>query len=121
MATSNLELLRQLRDAVRRAGDAAHRAHELELADLDRQIQALERARPVSHTTQLAGHEHEHERALLRVMQAAGTPLPPREIASRLDAAPKTVCRWLAAAKQRGYVERVDRARYQVRKEVPML
>lgn len=119
MATSNLELLRQLRDAVRRAADAVRRAHELELADLDRQIQALERSKPVSHTTQLAGHEH--ERALLRVMQAAGTPLPPREIAQRLEAAPKTVCRWLAAAKRRGYVERVDRARYQVRKEVPML
>lgn len=69
---SNLELLCRLRDAVARAS-------ELELADLDRQIKALERARPVSHVTQLAGREH--ERALLRVMQAAGTPLPPREIA----------------------------------------
>jgi predicted Rossmann fold nucleotide-binding protein DprA/Smf involved in DNA uptake len=112
MANSNLDVLRRLRDAVARA-------RELELADLDRQIKALERARPVSHATQLAGYEH--ERALLRVMQAAGTPLPPREIASRLDAVPKTVCRWLAAAKRRGYVERVDGARYAVTKEVPPL
>ena len=118
MATSNLELLRQLRDAVRRAADAARRAHELELADLDRQIEALERSRPVSHTTQLAGHEHEG--ALLTGDAGGGRP-PPRQIARRLEAAPKTVCRWLAAAKRRGYVERVDRARYQVRKEVPML
>jgi DNA-binding IclR family transcriptional regulator len=77
------------------------------------------RARPVSHATQVAGREH--ERALLRTMQAAGTPLPPREIAQRLGATPKTVSRWLAAAKRRGYVERVDGARYQVRKEVPQL
>ena len=113
MATpSNLDVLRRLRDAVARAS-------ELELADLDRQIKALERARPVSHATQLAGREHERE--MLRVMQAAGAPLPPREIAQRLDAVPKTVSRWLAAAKRRGFVERVDGARYQVRKEVPLL
>lgn len=109
---SNFDVLCRLRDAVARAS-------ELELADLDRQIKALKCARPVSHVTQLAGREH--ERALLRVMQAAGTPLPPREIAQRLDAAPKTVSRWLAAAKRRGYVERVDGARYQVAKEVPPL
>ncbi len=113
MATSsNLDVLRRLRDAVARAS-------ELELADLDRQIKAQERARPVSHATQLAGREHERE--MLRVMQAAGTPLPPREIAQRLDTLPKTVSRWLASAKRHGFVERVDGARYQVRKEVPPL
>jgi predicted Rossmann fold nucleotide-binding protein DprA/Smf involved in DNA uptake len=112
MATSNLDVLRRLRDAVARAS-------ELELADLDRQIKTLERARPVSHATQLAGREHERE--MLRVMQAAGAPLPPREIAQRLESDPKTVSRWLATAKRRGFVERVDGARYQVRKEVPML
>jgi DNA-binding MarR family transcriptional regulator len=95
------------------------RASELELTDLDRQIKEEKRKKPVSHVTQIAGREH--ERALLRVMQAAGTPLPPREIAQRLDATPKTVSRWLAAAKRRGYVERVDGARYQVAKEVPPL
>lgn len=115
MATSsNLDVLRRLRDAVARAS-------ELELADLDRQIRAQERARPVSHATQLAGREHEREREMLRVMQAAGAPLPPREIAQRLNTLPKTVSRWLAAAKRHGFVERVDGARYQVRKEVPPL
>jgi len=113
MATSsNLEVLRRLRDAVARA-------YELELADLDRQIKALERAKPVFHATQLAGREQ--ERALLRAMQQAKEPLPPREIAQRLDTTPKTVSRWLAAARRRGFVERVDGARYQVRKEVPPL
>lgn len=110
--TSNLELLHRLRDAVARS-------HELELADLDRQIKALERAKPVTHTTQLAGREN--ERRMLQVMQAAKEPLPPREIAHRLDSNPRTVSRWLCAAKRRGYVERVDGARYQVRKEVPAL
>jgi DNA-binding IclR family transcriptional regulator len=73
----------------------------------------------VSHATQRAGRDN--ERALLRVMQAAKEPLPPREIARRLESDPKTVSRWLAAAKRQGYVERVDGARYQVRKEVPQL
>jgi DNA-binding MarR family transcriptional regulator len=113
MATSsNFELLCRLRDVVARA-------YELELADLDRQIKTLERARLVPRAARLAGREHERE--LLRVMQAAGAPLPPREIASRLDTSPQTVSRWLAAAKRRGFVERVGGARYQVRKEVPPL
>jgi predicted Rossmann fold nucleotide-binding protein DprA/Smf involved in DNA uptake len=111
VTTSNLELLHRLRDAI-------HRTSELELADLDRQIRALERVRPVSRT-QRDGREH--ERTLLRAMQAAATPLPPREIAQRLGHPPKTVCRWLAAAKRRGFVERVDGARYRVREEVPPL
>jgi predicted Rossmann fold nucleotide-binding protein DprA/Smf involved in DNA uptake len=110
--TSNLELLRRLRDAV-------SRSYELELADLERQIKAQERAKPVSHTLQLAGREHTH--ALLKIMQQAKEPLPPRELARRLESDPRTVSRWLAAAKRQGYVERVDGARYQVRKEVPPL
>jgi predicted Rossmann fold nucleotide-binding protein DprA/Smf involved in DNA uptake len=110
--TSNLELLRRLRDSV-------NRAYELELADLDRQIKLLERAKPGSHTSRLAGREHTH--ALLKVMQQAKEPLPPREIAQRLESDARTVSRWLAAAKRQGYVERVDGARYQVRKEVPTL
>lgn len=110
--TSNLELLCRLRDAV-------SRAHELERADLDRQIKALERSRPVTHATRIAGHEH--TKTMLRVMQQAKEPLPPREIALRLETDPKTVSRWLAAARRQGYVERIDGARYQVRKEVPTL
>jgi DNA-binding MarR family transcriptional regulator len=110
--TSNLELLRRLRDAV-------NRAYELELADLDRQIKALERTKPVSHASQLAGREHTNR--MLKVMQQAKEPLLPREIANRLDSDPKTVSRWLAAAKRQGFVERIDGARYQVRKEVPPL
>lgn len=110
--TSNLELLRRLRDAV-------ERCCALELADLDRRIKEADRARPLSHASQLAGREHTN--ALLKAMQAAKDPLTPREIARRLDTDPKTVSRWLAAAKRQGYVERVDRARYQVRKEVPPL
>lgn len=110
--TSNLELLRRLRDAV-------ERATEWEMADLDRRIKEAERAKPVSHTTQLSGREN--EKKMLRVMQQAKEPLPPREIARRLDSDPRTVSRWLAASKKRGYVERVDGAKYQVRKEVPAL
>jgi predicted Rossmann fold nucleotide-binding protein DprA/Smf involved in DNA uptake len=110
--TSNLSLLRKLLEQ-------CDRLHALEHADLDRQIKALERSRPVCHAPQNAGPEH--ERAMLRVMQAAGTPLPPREIASRLDTSPQTVSRWLAAARRRGFVERLAGARYQVRTEVPPL
>jgi hypothetical protein len=110
--TSNLELLRRLREAVQRA-------YELELADLNRQIKTLERASPVKHGTQIAGREHTNR--MLKVMQQAREPLPPREIASRLDTDPKTVSRWLAAAKRQRYVVRVDGARYQVSEEVPPL
>jgi len=109
---SNLEILRRLRDAVTRV-------YELELADLNRRIKEGERARPLSHTSQLAGREHTEQ--MLRVMQAAKEPLPPREIARRLDSDARTVSRWLAAAKKKGWVERVDGAKYAVRKEVPTL
>ena len=110
--TSNLTLLRKLLEQ-------CDRLHELERADLVRQIKELERSKPVSHTSQLAGREHTNK--MLRVMQAAKEPLPPREIARRLDSTPRTVSRWLAAAKRRGYVERVDGARFRVVKEVPAL
>jgi predicted Rossmann fold nucleotide-binding protein DprA/Smf involved in DNA uptake len=112
MSTALRALLHKHRETYRRLV-------ELELADLDRQVAALDRDKPKSGATQ--GADREHEREMLLVMQAAGTPLPPREIAQRLDTTPKTVSRWLAAAKRRGYVERIDGARYQVRKEVPPL
>lgn len=109
---SNVDLLRKLLDQ-------CDRIYELERADLTRRIKEAERTRPLSHKTQLAGREHTN--AMLKVMQAAKEPLPPREIARRLDNDARTVSRWLAAAKKQGYVERVDGAKYQVRKEVPQL
>ena len=95
------------------------RIYELERADLVRRIKELEHAKPVSHETQLAGRERTNR--LLKAMQEAREPLPPRDLAQRLGTTPQTVSRWLAAAKRQGYVERVDGARYQVRKEVPPL
>jgi DNA-binding MarR family transcriptional regulator len=106
-------------DLLRKCLEQCDRIHELEHADFTRRIKELERSKPVSHTTQLAGREH--EKKMLRVMQAAKEPLTPREIAHRLDSDPRTVSRWLAASKRRGYVERVEGARYQVKKEVPAL
>lgn len=109
---SHLDLLCRLRAAVARAA-------ELELDDLNRQIKALERSKPVSHASQIAGREH--TKAMLKVMQQARDALSPHEIANRLNVASRTVSRWLAAAKEQGYVERLGRARYQVKKEVPLL
>jgi hypothetical protein len=80
--------------------ETCRRLAELEAAELDRRIAALGRAKPRSGAAPAAGREHEW--AMLRVMQAADTPLPPREIAQRLGQAPKTVSRWLAAAHRRG-------------------
>lgn len=108
-----------LRTLLRKHRETYRRLVELELADLDRQVAALDRDKPKSNAVQ--GDGREHERAMLQVMQAAGSPLPPREIASRLNMPPKTVCRWLAAANRRGFVERVGGARYAVAKEVPPL
>ena len=112
MSTALRALLHKHRETYRRLV-------ELELADLDRQVAALDRDKPKSGAAQ--GADREHEREMLRVMQAAGAPLPPREIAQRLGTAPKTVSRWLAAAHRRGFVERVGGARYRVVAEVPSL
>lgn len=113
MATlSTLEMLRKLLAQ-------CDRIYELEHADLVRRIKEAERARPVSHETQLVSREHTNR--LLKVMQQAKEPLPPREIAHRLGSDPRTVSRWLAAAGKRGYAERVDGARWQIKKEVPPL
>ena len=49
------------------------------MADLDRQVAALDK--PKANAAQAQGADREHEREMLRVMQVAGTPLPPREIA----------------------------------------
>jgi len=111
--STHLDLLRRLRDATARAS-------ELELADLDRQIVAHERGRPRPVSIQTAS-ARKHEQALLRVMQEAGPPLPPREIAQRLGVPPATASRWLDAAMRRGFIERVGHARYQIKKEVPPL
>lgn len=110
--TSLLELLRKCLEQ-------CDRIHELEHADLARRIKEVARAKPISHTSQLAGREHTNK--MLKVMQQVKEPLPPREIAHRLGSDARTVSRWLAAAKKQGYVERVDGAKYQVRKEVPTL
>jgi len=117
-ATTSLPvLLRKYRDA--------HRQYvELErvLADLDRQIVAAgspgtrprrRRAEPIA-----AGDELH---AVLRVLQAAEAPLPPREIASRLGVETVVVSRRLARARRLGYVEQTGRARYRVANAVPSL
>jgi hypothetical protein len=110
-------LLRKYRDA--------HRQYvELEraLTDLDRQIVAAgspsakrrrRRAEPI-----VAGDEL---RAVLRVLQEAEAPLPPREIASRLGVETVIVSRRLARARRLGYVEPAGRARYRVAAAVPSL
>lgn len=95
------------------------RIHELERADYVRRIKERESEMPAAHATQLAGREHLLR--LLKVMQQAREPLAPRELAPRLDTTPQTVSRWLAVARRQGYVERVEGARYRVRKEVPSL
>jgi predicted Rossmann fold nucleotide-binding protein DprA/Smf involved in DNA uptake len=112
MSTALRALLHKHRETYRRLV-------ELELADLDRQVAALDK--PKANAAQAQGADRQHEREMLRVMQVAGTPLPPREIAQRLGTAPKTVSRWLAAARRRGFVERAAGARYRVVAEVPAL
>jgi len=95
---------------------------ERELADLDRQILATGRsgARPRRRVAAPSPVSDEL-RAVLRVLQAAESPLPPREVASRLDVTPKTASRRLARAVHLGYVERAGQARYRVADTVPSL
>ena len=61
----------------------------------------------------------ENARSMLAAMQTAGVPLPPREIASRLNTTAKSVSRWLSSARRSGLVERVEGARYRVLKVPP--
>jgi MarR family len=92
---------------------------ERELADLDRQIIAgghrpakkkgTPRAVPASHS-----ERYDYLRPMLRAMRDAGQPLPPREIAARLNVEPKIASRRLARALKLGYVERAGNARYRV-------
>jgi len=117
-ATTSLPvLLRKYRDA--------HRQYvELErvLADLDHQIVAAGRssAKPRRHRAEpLAANDE--VRAVLRVLQEAEAPLPPREIASRLSVETAIVSRRPARARRLGYVEQVGRARYRVAAAVPSL
>lgn len=91
------------------------------LADLDRQIIAA--GRPLkSHRrrTESVGATDEL-RAILRVLQAAEAPLPPREIAARLSVETAIVSRRLARARRLGYVEQTGKARYRVATAVPSL
>jgi predicted Rossmann fold nucleotide-binding protein DprA/Smf involved in DNA uptake len=104
---------------LRKQIDLCDRLYALERADLDRQIKALERSKPMPPATRQDSRDNELR--MLKVMQAAKESLPPREIASRLGETPHKVSQWLAAAKKRGFVERVDGARYRVVKEVPSL
>ena len=121
MATAaNLVLLRKLRETTRRL-------LELELADYDRQINESERVQRRSiedgrRTVRKApGSAKENEVIMLRAMQEAGAPLRASEIQARLGVSRPTVARWLTSTLRQGFIERVDGARYRVKKEVPPL
>jgi hypothetical protein len=110
-------LLRRYRDVHRRYVEL-----ERDLADLDRQI--LASGRPGARARRRAAEPtpvSDELRAVLRVLQAAEAPLPPREVASRLDITPKTASRRIARALHLGYVERAGQARYRVADAVPSL
>ena len=114
---SNLPaLLRKYKETHRRYVELEH-----ELADLNRQILETDRAptrrrrpvQPIAATDEL--------RAVLRVLQAAEAPLPPREIASRLGVETVIVSRHLARARRLGFVEQTGKARYRAATAVPSL
>ncbi len=121
---SNLPVLfRKYKEALRHYIELEH-----ELADLDRQIHAADR--PTAPTAvkrrrkpgpPQQGGANEKMRSMLRVMREAKDPLPPREIASRLNITPNMVSRRLARAIRLGYVERTGTARYSVSSAVPSL
>jgi len=117
--TTTLALLRQLRDSTRKL-------YELELADLDRQIRAIEdsESRRVSTRATRAPDSRETDRTMLRAMQEGGadrTPMRTADIIARTGAPRSTIQRWLALMTAQRYLERVGKGRYLVAKEVPML
>ncbi|MCX5747306.1 MAG: MarR family transcriptional regulator [Proteobacteria bacterium] len=117
--TTNLAVLHKLREATKRL-------YELELADLDRQIKAIEAAeRPRSLGAREPGNVPDSERAVLRAMQAAGEPLRAVQIREIVGASQPSIARWLKSLAKQGYVTRVggtrNGTRYGVAKEVPKL
>jgi len=113
-ATTNLVLLRQLRDHKRRL-------FELEIADLDRQIIALESASPRPKRVERDLATRETDRNMLRVIQDANAPMRTSEIITRFGASRPKVTLWLASMVRRGHLVRVRKGLYSVAKEVPKL
>lgn len=102
---------------------------EREIADLDRQIIAAgtpalappKTPRRVSRPSAANHGISDVVRETLRVLQLAGEPLAPRELAARMGVDPQIVSRYLAKALKLKLVERGDHARYRVISAVPTL
>jgi hypothetical protein len=103
---------------------------EREIADLDQQIIA---AGTSSHAATHAppGRNSRPRKAkygvsdsvreILRILQQAGEPLTPRELALRMGVEPKVASRYLAGALKLRLVERLPNFRYRVISAVPTL
>lgn len=119
---TNLVVLRKLRETTQRL-------YELEIADLDRQIKAIESAeRPrILGIPGLRepGSSQDKDLAVLRAMQAAGEPLRAVQIREIVDAPQPSIARSLKSLTKQGFVTCVggtrNGTRYAVAKEVPKL
>jgi hypothetical protein len=107
-------LLRKSKDLTRRLVEIEH-----ELAEIDRQILAAERPRKPPATRAARIQDSDGLRLLVKMLRDAGTPLPRREIASRLGVAPQTATYHLTRAIEMRFVERVGYGLYQVTNVVP--
>ena len=117
---TNLANLRRLRETTQRL-------YELEIADLDRQIKAIEsadRPRVPGVRTGQSERIEGSQLAVLRAMQAAGEPLRAGQICELVGADQPSIARWLKLLAKQGFVTvsgTRSGTRYAVAKEVPTL
>lgn len=110
-------LLRRYKEVYRQYVELEH-----QLADLDRQILATERSssKPRRKNAPQLGVS-DAILSVLRVLRESREPLPPREVASRLNIKSMLASQRLSRAAKLGYVERTGNARYRVVDAVPAL
>lgn len=115
--TSLPVLLKKLEALLRQHVDIEH-----QIASVKREISSVGKAEPKRRRKRSTSAETvELVKATVRVLQAAGEPLPRREIAARLGIAPSAVSYRLQKAVEAKYVEKVSGGRYRASADVPVL
>lgn len=101
-----------------------HRQHveiEHEIAAVESEICALSGTQRPRRARATPAEVDDQILTLIKVLQEAGEPLPPSEIAARLGAEPLQMGQRLRQAVALGFVQKVGNGRYAVAAEVPAL
>lgn len=94
---------------------------EHEIAAVEDEILALSDTPRPRRARSTRAEVDEQVKLLLKTLQEAGEPLPPSELASRLDIAPMQISHRLRQAISLGFARKAGGGRYTVAAEVPVL